>query len=209
MRAIAALATATATLATSMAFAAPSAQADTMYQADMNCPIRYTSQMLTGFGDTNEYFDLYNGRLQRGYAGNWDGTWTTAYENEPWRVNKYGTDRSMSLARGATATAPAICLGEGEETFRFFYKAPGQAGSQLTVKAYIESTTGNYTYTTRIDTSAVRGWQLSPVMNIPNYSAGGIQYVTVQFINTSSSYSATSPILVDDVLVDPWRRRAW
>ncbi|WP_409483910.1 hypothetical protein [Arsenicicoccus dermatophilus] len=199
-KALAALAAVVATLAGGVVAAAP-AQAAT-YPLPTSCPTRTTSPMLSRFGDPNEYFEVDNGSFASRAAG-WEGSYGISPENEPWYVNPASSQNSLSLASGAWAKSPDLCLSAGEETTRFFYKGTGHGGSVLSVKAIITSGTGVYTYDYRLPASFT-GWRLSPVLAIPNRSLGGVQLVTLRFGNATANRNAR-PIQVDDVLVDPWR----
>ncbi|WP_392467436.1 hypothetical protein ACF3NS_01695 [Arsenicicoccus cauae] len=182
---------------------AQAAGADSTH-AVSGCPVRTTSPMLSRLGDTNEYFPVPNGGFALWGAG-WNGLYSLALENEPWYVNRAALTGSLRLWPGGSARTAELCVGEGEDSFRFFYKGTGQVGSRLLVRTTVRSETGTYTYGTTLDASRA-GWQLSPVVPVPNHATDTVQQLSIAFVNTTP-FDSVRTILVDDVLIDPWRSR--
>ncbi|AKT51146.1 hypothetical protein [Arsenicicoccus sp. oral taxon 190] len=196
------VATAAATVTVGLAGAAPAHATDGSTYAAPGCPTRTTSPMLARFGDDREYFAVPNGGFSTLSAG-WSGFHSFSPENEPWYVNPASWTTSLALFRGDSARTASLCVGEGEDSFRFFYKGTGMPGTRLTVKVTITSDTGTYVTSTVVDASPY-GWRLSPSLRVPNYATDKIQTITIGFSNTSTGPSML-PVLVDDVLIDPWR----
>lgn len=186
------------------ASSAQASETDSTY-AVAGCPARTTSPMLSRFGDPNEYFPVPNGGFNRWGAG-WNGMFSLALENEPWYVNRAALTGSLRLWPGDSARTAELCVGEGEDSFRFFYKGTGQLGSRLLVRTTVRADTGTYTYGTTLDTSRA-GWQLSPVVSVPNHATTKVQQISIAFVNTTP-FDSVRTVLVDDVLIDPWRSRS-
>lgn len=111
---------------------------------------------------------------------------------------------ALVVRSGGTAAAPKVCMGGSYKTFqaRFFYKAP--AGTRFVVKTTGTSSLGSYTINTTI-TAPSSGWNLTPTIAIPGWTDGsGTQWSKIAVVNNSGQ-----SVVVDDVLVDPWRARGW
>lgn len=183
----------TATIAAGTALTAAPASAAT-------CPARSVSKPFTGFGDSNDYFLAPAGAFESGAPG-WSqyGTSLVA-NNEPWRVNGYGS-YGLRIGANGSASTPSMCIATAEDSMRFFYKAPGVGGSALQV--FIEVTSGVKYATNQFNVDGTSsGWNVSPRIMLPDIrDASGVQYVKITFrpVNTQA------PWVIDDVEIDPWR----
>ena len=91
----------------------------------------------------------------------------------------------------------------GEDSIRFFYKAPGVTGALLRVEISAESDRGESQSFMQLNGSA-RGWQVSPPMQIPNVRGeDGRQEIDITF----EAIGRSATWFIDDVMVDPWRTR--
>jgi hypothetical protein len=164
------------------------------------CGNRVTNASFAQFGDTADYFAAPDG----GFEGRGTG-WTRVHtsivsENEPWFVGSATDAKALRMASYSSATTPSFCTAASEEAFRFFYRAPGKAGYQLTVTATVTSAKGTKTVSTQVDGSTA-GWQVSQPLALPNLiDSTGTQYVTITIADDTDL-----PFMVDDLLVDPWK----
>lgn len=208
MRPIRTALTAASTLAlavTGVALAEAPAHAAPVPTVPTSCQPRSTSAMLLTLGDDHQYFSAPDGGMASP-TRTWAGSFSVSAENEPWQVDASSTRNSIALRDGGWATSQSMCLGRDEDSFRFFYKGTGTPGSTLDVRAVINADTGTYVQRYRVDVSAA-GWHLSPSLGIPDYSASSIQVASLSF--SADLPSDARPVLVDDVVVDPWRGRGW
>jgi len=163
--------------------------------AAVPCSARTLTTPFSALGDTNQYFPVDGGTFEA-TTTSWvygsKPTISTSYQN-PAKIN--GSTNSKGLAIPASA-APKT--GDtSEASTRFYYKAPGVAGSQLT--ASITSTYNGITYTNTWSVGgATAGWVLSPIISIPIIpGATTSQTVTITFSVTGGTWG------LDDVMIDP------
>jgi len=169
-------------------------------QADMPCQERSTHQAFSQWGDDAEYFLAQNGDFERGTSG-WslDNAWRVT-DQAPWRVNGANDSRALKIQPGGSAQV-RMCVTEIEDVMRFFYETSRRGGSwQITVAA--QTTRGSGMSRVGMGTSS-QGWAVSPKVNIPSVREGdGRVWITIEIANTGRS-----SIVIDDVMIDPWRAR--
>ena len=161
-----------------------------------SCP--GATQPFAQFGDARYYTFGTNGGLESGSNG-----WTLSSGasvvpgNESYYVHSRSDSKSLSLARGATATTPNMCMGTTSTVVRFFAKG----GSSLRVDVVERNLLGlvvGLVNATTIQTPAA--WQPSPaVLNLDSLQ-GVLGASSVQLRFTAID----GPASVDDVYVDPW-----
>ncbi|MGO9875438.1 MAG: hypothetical protein ACLPVY_16750 [Acidimicrobiia bacterium] len=174
-----------------------------------SCAARTTSTPFAPWGDTSAYFLMPGGGFEAGAPG-----WTltggpkVVSGNEPWYVNGKTDSHSLTIATGAQATSPTVCVAMGDNTIRLFVKNSGVASSVLDVDAYVQNPLTGLVLSTRFQikgTAGANGWSPTSPMLIPNLLGGvlGTQNLTLVF--TASGAPATWNI--DDVFVDPFKSR--
>jgi hypothetical protein len=198
--AVAALATASAVLAT-----AGTANAGVVVATAKDCSAQSLSQPFAHWGDTASYTLVDGGDLENGLSG-----WTASggahavSGNEPWNVGGAGDDQSLSLPAGSSALSAPICVGLEHPTLRFFARKQSGLLSTLAVSVRVTTSLG---LVVEVPVGVVLGgssWAPSSrelvVANLLPLFPG--QYTAVQFRFT--------PLLgswqVDDLYVDPFRR---
>ena len=126
-------------------------------------------------------------------------------DNEPFRVSGDNDHSSLQIDNGGTALSPAICVGLGEPSARFFFKqAGGLPGATLQVDVLFDDATGR----TQAQTIGVLGvaqqWRLSPQLltmaNVLPTIGAGRTAVAFRFTAIGGSFK------IDDLYVDPWNR---
>jgi hypothetical protein len=126
-------------------------------------------------------------------------------DNEPFGVSGDNDHSSLQIGNGGTALSPAMCVGLGEPSARFFFKQTGGLpGATLQVDVLFDDATG----TTQAQTIGVLGvaqqWRLSPQLLtmanlLPTIGAGSTA-VAFRFTAIGGSFR------IDDLYVDPWNR---
>jgi hypothetical protein len=200
-----ALLAATATIATTMAIAAP-ASAGILTAAAGNCGDQTTSQPFTRWGDYANYKKVAGGSFEGSMTG-WTlkGGAKVVSGNEPWKVGGASNAKSLSLPLGSTAISPVTCVGLAEPTLRFFAKKNSGLLTSLAVSVHVETSLG-LVAVVPIGTILSNGtWQPSPrmliVANLLPLLPGDQTPVKLQFTPVLGSWS------IDDVYVDPMRYR--
>ncbi len=195
------LITTAAAVAASSVAAIPSASADW----EQPCETRVLSQAFTQWGDTNDYFLVTGGDFENPSSTSWDleGASIVLNEQSPWKVNGASHRGALRLPSGADAETHEICVMVGEDSIRFFYKAPGVTGAHLRVEITASSDVGQALGFMQLNGSA-RGWQVSPPIQIPNVRGeDGRQEIDITF----EAIGRRATWFIDDVMVDPWRTR--
>lgn len=153
--------------------------------------------------DAMPYTFVSNGGFESGSTG-WrlSGGATVVTGNEPFDVHGDADARSLALPKGASATSPAICVGLGSPTMRFF--STGAPGASLKVEVLYPSLFGTASAPVLL---APGGGAWAP--SLPLAFLGNILSLTslqgttanVQFRFTASGGS----FAIDDLYVDPMR----
>jgi hypothetical protein len=128
--------------------------------------------------------------------------------NETFFVNAKTDTKSLTIPTGSQVTAPTVCVGMGENSFRFFVKNPAVSGAVLHVQAAVQNPLTGLVLSTGFDVKATTGakvWAPSSRITIPNLLGGvlGTQNVTLTF----SAKGSAATWNIDDVFVDPFRSR--
>jgi hypothetical protein len=202
-----ALLAATATIAATMAIAAP-ASAGILTASAGNCGDETTSRPFSRWGDQANYKKVAGGSFEGSLAG-WTlrGGAKVASGNETWKVGGATHAKSLLLPAGSTAISPVSCVGLAEPTLRFFAKRnSGLLGlTTLAVSVHVETSLG-LVLPVPIGVILPNGsWQPSPrmliVANLLPLLPGDRTPVAFQFTPVLGSWS------IDDVYVDPMRYR--
>jgi hypothetical protein len=197
-----------AVLAGFAASAAP-ASAGLLVSTARSCSANVLSQPFAGFGDNASYTSVPGGSFESGTGG-----WTLAggakvvTGNEPWKVGGSASSHSLSLPAGATATSPAMCVGLGEPTLRYFSKASSLLGltGAMTVDVLTETSLGVVVPVPLVPGLLTNSWTpgLIPtpiVANLLPLLPGQMTAVAFRFHAVSGNWG------LDDVYVDPYRSR--
>ncbi|AKT51145.1 hypothetical protein [Arsenicicoccus sp. oral taxon 190] len=166
------------------------------------CPVPELSQPLLRYYDTGWYYLVPNGSLTQG-LDSWRtvGPVSVSSQSAPQDVMGAGGG-SLAIGWGGRATTQPLCTDSNHDRTRFFYRGTGWPGSSLLVRVTSRSSlwySSSYTATYLLDASST-SWRLSPTVVVPDWTdASGTQTTTISFESSGGT------VLVDDVLVDPWR----
>jgi hypothetical protein len=200
----AAIAAVAATLASFAASAAP-ASAGILVSSARDCDTSALTQPFARFGDSAWYTEVAGGSFEAGQPG-WTltGGAKVVAGNEPWYVG--GADsRSLSLPAGASATSPAICVGLGEPTLRYFAKAQSLLGltGAMTVEVLTETSLGAVVSVPLLPGALTNSWKPSLVTPIV---ANLLPLLPDEKTAVAFRFRAlTGNWTLDDVYVDPYR----
>ena len=167
--------------------------------AAVPCSARTLTTPFTSVGDTNQYFPVDGGTFESTTTSWVYGALAarnTSYQN-PAKINGAANVAGLKIPKGGAPKTGDLCLYTNEASTRFYYKAPGTAGANLTVT--ITSTyNGKVSTNTWSVNGTTGGWMLSPIITIPVIpAAGGSQTVTITFAATGDDWA------IDDVMIDP------
>jgi hypothetical protein len=200
-----ALLAATATIATTAAFAAP-ASAGILTASESNCGDETLSQPFRAFGDSASYKKVAGGSFEGSLTG-WtlNGGAKVVSGNEPWKVGGATHSKSLTLPFGSSAISPTVCVGLAEPTLRFFVKKNSGLLTTMAVSVYVKTSLG-LTVPVPVGVLLPNGsWKASPrlliVANLLPLLPGDKTPVRFQFTPLLGSWS------IDDVYVDPMRYR--
>lgn len=161
-----------------------------------SCP--GATQAFARFGDGRMYTFGTNGGLESGSTG-WSlsGGASVVRGNETYYVHGPSDSHSLSLAPGASALTPGMCMGTTSTVVRFFVNGATHVRVDVVERNLLGLVVGIVNATTISGTSA---WQPSPaVLNLDSLQ-GVLGVSSVQLRFTALDGSAG----IDDVYVDPW-----
>ena len=167
--------------------------------AAVPCSARTLTTPFTSVGDANQYFPVDGGTFESATTS-WvlgaSAARNTSYQN-PAKINGASNAAGLKISKGGAPKTGDVCLYTNEASMRFYYKAPGTAGSNLTV-------TVNSTYNGKVSTNTwsmngtTGGWMLSPIITIPIIPGTTTsQTVTITFAAAGDDWA------IDDVMIDP------
>ena len=182
------------------------ASAGVLVSTARSCSQNVLSQPFSGFGDRAYYASVPGGSFESG-APAWtlSGGAKVVSGNEPWSVG--GGARSLSLPAGATATSPAMCVGIGDPTLRYFAKANSLLGltGAMTVEVLTETSLGLVVGVPLLPGVLTNSWKPSlttPVVaNLLPLLPGQKTAVAFRFHALIGNWG------LDDVYVDPYKTR--
>jgi hypothetical protein len=157
------------------------------------CPDVPSSQALSQFGDTNDYFLAPGGDFEGpGWTGMRPGDRVDA--NKPWGL---AGPKAMRLNRDKTITSPDFCVSERHPHFRFM-AASNEPGGLLQVEA-MEGPVP----TALATVSATGDWRLTDIVPL----ASALGYLGDEGHNVKLRFtSLKGEWLIDGVYIDPYRR---
>ena len=196
--------------AATLAVTAPAAGAGALVTSADSCATHQFTQPFAKWLDYMNYVPLPGGSFEPG-----DRAWTLASGakvvagNESFYVRSRDDARSLSVPRGATVTSPAICVGLGEPTLRFFAKQSGgllsTATSAMAVAVEFETSAGLVVSAPVGTVAANLGWSptlpMTVVANLLPLMPDDTTAVRFKFTAVSGNWQ------IDDVYVDPVYRR--
>ena len=125
--------------------------------------------------------------------------------NEPWFVNSKADTKSLSIAKGGTATSPPFCVTALSPSLRFFARSEGKSARLDVDVIYTNPQTGANDYLTAGTVGATTNWAPTPQMLLwanllSAISPSGTTNLALRFTAVSGTW------FVDDVYVDPFRK---
>jgi hypothetical protein len=192
-----------ATIAAGAALAAP-AQAGILTKTATDCENPATARVFARYLDPMNYMLVPGGTFESGAAG-WTltGGAKVVNGNEPAQVSGDGGAKSLSLPAGSSAETPAICVGLGEPTLRFF--ARKNSGLLSTMLVFVEFQLADGTWVT-IPNGVDLGGAWHPSLPLPVIA----NLLPLLPPDKTAIKFKFAPILggdwqLDDVYVDPFR----
>jgi hypothetical protein len=158
------------------------------------------SQAFARWGDRADYFLAPGGDFEGPLS--WAGTRTPTIVdgNEPFMLTGFGS-HSLQLGSGDTVTTPKLCVTRALPHLRFLARS---YGGQLDVKVDVYTSTGKVTDSSNgsVSSSDHRSWQPSDpiLLKTDKLRTNETGHVTITFKASSGTW------LIDDVLIDPYRR---
>jgi hypothetical protein len=165
------------------------------------CTIGSTSQSFARFGDPGWYFLAPGGAFEGSLTWQKSGSVALVAGNEPFLLAGKSHKTSLRLRSGGSVTTPKLCVSPELPHLRFMAKSSGSG--QLDVEVRVYGSNGEVTDSSSggISPSDHLAWAPSRLVSLKRdkFAAGETGLVTVTF-------KSQGDWLVDDVLVDPYRR---
>ena len=201
--------TVTAVLAGLAAMALPST-AGAWTTSPSSCPAPALLQAYKAFGDMRSYELAPGGSFEAGTAG-----WTlstgakVAAGNEPWYLNSLTDGSSLSLAPGAVATSPLMCVDINYPTFRLPVRTLDPNGNtDLDIEVRYPDGADRSWKKVRTESGKLeQGWRITSDIDLkPDTFSGraGQRQVSLRF--TARGKTGAPGWRIDDVYVDPRMR---
>jgi hypothetical protein len=182
----------------------PGASAGILVASATNCADQSLAQEFLPWADVANYTVAPGGDFEPG--SNWalsDGAGVVS-GNEPFYVGSPSDSRSLTLADGASATSPSICVGIEHPDIRFFARSSNPTAT-LRVQVLFEDAAGNVQTSPMGSVTAGSSWSPSAplpiVVNLLPLLPGSRTAVAFRLSAAGGSFQ------VDDVYVDPYRSR--
>ena len=190
-----------------LAAGATTANAGVLVASAPSCEDQALSKTFLPWLDIADYTALAGGDFETG-AEEWamtDGA-AVADGNESHYVGGTDDTKSLSLASGASATSPVICVGITHPTVRFFAKRrSADLLATLRVDVLFETATGDVTSLPIGSMVGTSNWQptlpMVVVANLLPLLPGEMTPVAFRFTAQGGDWS------IDDVWVDPYARK--
>jgi hypothetical protein len=181
------------------------AQAGVLAASATQCDEQVLEHPFVRWADPAAYTLLPEGSFATG-ARSWRLSGATVVaENEPFRVRGDHRAASLRVDAGGSATSPALCVGIGHPTLRFFARNAGLSTGTLAVEALFEDELGDVQSLPIGQVGGHSDW--APTLPLPvvaNLLAVlPDERTPVAFRFRSSSSGAW---LIDDVYVDPYSK---
>ncbi len=184
--------TTAATLAAVAAISAPSALASTQ-----PCAAATSTPIFASWGDLNLYSPFQGSTFEQGAQGwSWGGGSNIVAGDDDHLLSDVGS-HAVQIPAGGTAKSPHMCVDSTMPSMRFFIRRVSGTGN-LNVTATMDGSGGVATTVAAI--SGTPSWAPTAPLVFPVAVVGS----NVQFLFTADRGSA---FRIDDVLVDPYRRK--
>lgn len=185
-----------AVLATAAAVALPGAA------LAAECADPPSTKAFAQWGDQNDYFPAPGGTFEGPLQWTANGA-SLASANEPFLLAGPGAS-SLRVVRGAAPNSPEFCVSEAHPYLRFVAKAGLGTTTDLKVWVRFYDDGGVLKETTVEAIPAVRHAVWAPSIVVPLNGPIGLDQGQVG--QASVRFTAEQDWLVDDVLIDPYRR---
>ncbi len=180
------------------------AEAGVLASTATDCDTQVLEQPFLPWADPAQYTLLPEGSFTHG-ARSWQLSGATIVsENEPFRVRGDHRPASLRLDAGGSATSPALCVGIGHPTLRFFARNDGASTSTLSVEALFEDATGSVQTVSIGEVAGHSAW--APTLPLP-VVANLLAVLPDEQTPVAFRFSTSEPEgawLIDDVYVDPY-----
>jgi hypothetical protein len=165
------------------------------------CATGATSRTFAQFGDLGWYFLAPGGAFEGSLTWQRSGSVSLVTGNEPFFLTGLTHRKALRLRSGASVTTPKLCVSPELPHLRFVARASGSGQLDVTVRLHgsngevIDSSSGS------VSPSDHAVWAPSRLVNLKSdkFAPGETGVVTVTF-------ASQGDWLVDDVLIDPYRR---
>ena len=168
------------------------------------CGTQPLAQPLLTVGDEGWYLPVDNAGFEKG-TNDWKlRNGAVVRENEPWKV--LGGTQSLRLNAGGSALSDEVCVTLDHTHSRFFARALTATGT-LRVDVLWDNEGDDHEVTVlTLDASGFRAWAPTPTATMAQavrslFEDEADELVALRLTAVSGAW------LVDDVLVDPYRRR--
>lgn len=166
-----------------------------------------TSAVFSGFGDANLYFRAPGGSFEKTTSWKLTGGAATVAGNETFFVGGAKESRALSLPAGSTATSPPFCVDPSAPYMRMFVRNTGSATSRLALDVVYTSPTLVVTATVA-RLSGTGSWAPTPATPYyANFFAALAPTGTLDISFRLRPLDTLGGWTVDDIYVDPYRRR--
>jgi hypothetical protein len=157
-----------------------------------------TSQAFAQFGDYADYFLAPGGDFEGALTWSRSRTPTLVSTDDPFELA--GGEQAVHLGKDDAVTSPKLCISRDMPHLRFVAKSSGSGQLDLEVRVYDSKGRVTDSSSGGVSPSDHRGWQPSdPVLLKTDSLKHKTGYVSITFKSQGSW-------LIDDVLVDPYRR---
>lgn len=209
-RALVVVAAATMVMATTASAASTTSWAGSKTNLAAACDSQDLVQPFTAWGDSGYYTFAPNAGFENGKTG-WALKGASVVSgNEPFFVHGATDTKSLSLAAGASATSPAICVGVYDPWARLFVNGP--IGTTMRVDLQFVDSSGKVGTVPVAILSGSGSWKPSDVLLTGSFAIA--PFSSLGFVATDSQrYSAVAYTFtasggtwrIDDLYVDPFK----
>ena len=160
-----------------------------------------TAPVFAQFGDPAFYFLAPGGSFEGSLSWARSGSASVVSGNEPFMLAGRGDKQSLKLGYGGSVTTPKLCVTRDLPHLRFVAKAVGSGQLDVEVRLYGADGRVTNSSTGSVSPSAHLLWAPSRNVDrkVDQLMASETGYVDVRF-------KSQGDWLVDDVVVDPYRR---
>ncbi|MDP8907707.1 MAG: hypothetical protein M3N47_01025 [Chloroflexota bacterium] len=190
---------------TTLALAAPSAQAEPAARSALPCPDQTLEQPFLPWHDFAHYVLAPQGTFETLTAWHLSGAFRVR-DNETFYVHGNYEQWSLALPPGSSATSPAICVSVEHPVIRLFVRNAGSATSALRVEVLFKDISGERR--AAVIGELVAGEMWAPTLQMPLLANG----LALTSDNKAMIALRFTPLglggdwRIDDVYADPYRK---